>query len=707
MASSEFQQAQAGSVTDLALTIRRALAQASRLAPEEAYFVAMTAAKDAQQSLASTDMSSAVAAANSHEDLGQSLDALPPPPDLTALDAIWRGVCLVEPTNSSALAICMGVLGSHVAAVVGSANVAHPCLQRCREVISLMQCHPATTRPMAENLADLLAQCSVGAHPTAWPAVSEREQKSPNVVATPESAPVQNGSSPDRPRLQPARAAPPLPNSTWPAVGERTAPHTPPPPNRSSAGSPGQPRHPVSPLRRRSSSNAPTDRALRVRSWLKTLRLHKYCNILEQMNYEDMVTLSEVDLEKLGITAKGARAKMLKSISGLKAANQQAEISIAKFNVDMRSGIFSDTFAGLTAMLEPDQAAYLYGPRSDAFDTAAEFMSTVKSLYMALVLGQSRHKPQHHDVRRFFSLLDKALRHEHFPVDDKKILFNWKLDCQRMLQRTGGDDGGNRGGGAGSNRPSPDSPWGSNAGSRSARAPGGPTPSKGKQQRNTGYDATSPTRGERAASFREQSITQLSPTARDRGNSFGSSQETRHSPAPGLLGDPSSWESKSEERLVQPPVPHSLDAFGFGPMAQIWGAGAAEAPATLDPIFTGIITPHTTSPAGGLHNPRPPGPPGDMRHLWEPRSDDNIAMGAGRPSPPVVTGDSDGAFVPQSEATAFVPGQSPQDGTGMDAAAAAWFGNGIATDANTLMQSIVMGASGKGLPDNKRSTAYF
>jgi hypothetical protein len=244
------------------------------------------------------------------EDLGQSLDALPAPPDLTALDAIWRGVCLVEPTNSSALAICMGVLGSHVAAVVGSANVAHPCLQRCREVISLMQCHPATTRPMAENLADLLAQCSVGAHPTAWPAVSEREQKSPNVVANPESAPVQNGSSPDRPRLQPARAAPPLPNSTWPAVGERTAPHTPPPPNRSSAGSPGQPRHPVSPLRRRSSSNAPTDRALRVRSWLKTLRLHKYCNILEQMNYEDMVTLSEVDLEKLGITAKGARAKV-------------------------------------------------------------------------------------------------------------------------------------------------------------------------------------------------------------------------------------------------------------------------------------------------------------------------------------------------------------------------------------------------------------
>lgn len=43
-------------------------------------------------------------------------------------------------------------------------------------------------------------------------------------------------------------------------------------------------------------------------------------------------------------------------------------------------------------------------------------MSTVKLLYTSIVLGQSRHKPQQHDVRRFFSLLDKALRHEHFPV---------------------------------------------------------------------------------------------------------------------------------------------------------------------------------------------------------------------------------------------------------------------------------------------------
>lgn len=55
--------------------------------------------------------------------------------------------------------------------------------------------------------------------------------------------------------------------------------------------------------------------------------------------------------------------QILKSITGLKSANQQAEISIAKYNAEVRSGIYADTFAGLATMLEPDQAAYLYGLR--------------------------------------------------------------------------------------------------------------------------------------------------------------------------------------------------------------------------------------------------------------------------------------------------------------------------------------------------------
>ena len=60
------------------------------------------------------------------------------------------------------------------------------------------------------------------------------------------------------------------------------------------------------------------------------------------------------------------RSKMLKSIVGLKSANANAERSIARYNEEIRSGIVSDTIVGLSAMLEPDNAAFLHGPRPGA-----------------------------------------------------------------------------------------------------------------------------------------------------------------------------------------------------------------------------------------------------------------------------------------------------------------------------------------------------
>lgn len=37
-----------------------------------------------------------------------------------------------------------------------------------------------------------------------------------------------------------------------------------------------------------------------VKSWLKTLRLHKYCEHFENMNYQEMVNLTSEDLLRLG-----------------------------------------------------------------------------------------------------------------------------------------------------------------------------------------------------------------------------------------------------------------------------------------------------------------------------------------------------------------------------------------------------------------------
>lgn len=47
--------------------------------------------------------------------------------------------------------------------------------------------------------------------------------------------------------------------------------------------------------------------------WLKSLRLHKYTENLQQYNWEELTAMSDADLQKNGIAALGARNKLLKA----------------------------------------------------------------------------------------------------------------------------------------------------------------------------------------------------------------------------------------------------------------------------------------------------------------------------------------------------------------------------------------------------------
>ncbi|KAK5643375.1 hypothetical protein RI129_007220 [Pyrocoelia pectoralis] len=55
--------------------------------------------------------------------------------------------------------------------------------------------------------------------------------------------------------------------------------------------------------------------------WLKSLRLHKYSWVFNNLSYDQMLHLTEADLESMGIT-KGARHKLLLSIAKLKERSQ-------------------------------------------------------------------------------------------------------------------------------------------------------------------------------------------------------------------------------------------------------------------------------------------------------------------------------------------------------------------------------------------------
>ncbi|KAI8069595.1 hypothetical protein BC940DRAFT_21770 [Gongronella butleri] len=55
-----------------------------------------------------------------------------------------------------------------------------------------------------------------------------------------------------------------------------------------------------------------------VPAWFRSLRLHKYNTIFETMKWQDIVKLSDADLEAKGVAALGARRKMLKVFENIK-----------------------------------------------------------------------------------------------------------------------------------------------------------------------------------------------------------------------------------------------------------------------------------------------------------------------------------------------------------------------------------------------------
>ncbi|ODV90336.1 hypothetical protein CANCADRAFT_12739, partial [Tortispora caseinolytica NRRL Y-17796] len=50
-----------------------------------------------------------------------------------------------------------------------------------------------------------------------------------------------------------------------------------------------------------------------IPAWLRSQRLHKYTDNLKDLNYKQMLKLTDEELESRGVNATGARRKMLKS----------------------------------------------------------------------------------------------------------------------------------------------------------------------------------------------------------------------------------------------------------------------------------------------------------------------------------------------------------------------------------------------------------
>lgn len=63
-----------------------------------------------------------------------------------------------------------------------------------------------------------------------------------------------------------------------------------------------------------------------VPAWLKTLRLHKYTNALQSTTWKELIYLDDKQLEEKGVSAMGARGKLLKAFEIVRMAYERGDI---------------------------------------------------------------------------------------------------------------------------------------------------------------------------------------------------------------------------------------------------------------------------------------------------------------------------------------------------------------------------------------------
>ncbi|XP_038641904.1 protein Smaug homolog 1 isoform X2 [Scyliorhinus canicula] len=225
-------------------------------------------------------------------------------------------------------------------------------------------------------------------------------------------------------------------------------------------------------------SNASTD----VPTWLKSLRLHKYASLFSQLTYEEMMTLTEHQLESQNVT-KGARHKIALSIQKLRERQgvlkslekdileggnlrnalqelQQMIITpikaytppqmLPKEGHDTDPNGSTNAIPGLGTDSRTTKAAAEKESTSDGFqsqsvstcdgesaaapvsegDIPGQFTRVMGKVCTQLLVS----RPDEENISSYLQLLEKCLAHEAFTETQKKRLFSWKQQVFKLLR---------------------------------------------------------------------------------------------------------------------------------------------------------------------------------------------------------------------------------------------------------------------------------
>ncbi|XP_036818893.1 protein Smaug homolog 1 isoform X6 [Oncorhynchus mykiss] len=198
-----------------------------------------------------------------------------------------------------------------------------------------------------------------------------------------------------------------------------------------------------------------------VPAWLKSLRLHKYAALFSTMTYDEMMSLTEQQLESQNVT-KGARHKIVISIQKLK--ERQKMLRCLEKDV-LEGGNLRGPLAELHQMIltpikavasdesspsSPSSTAHrpLLSPegKSSAAPGGGEGETGTTLIAEGDIPGQFTRvmgkactqllvsRPDEENISSYLQLIDKCLLHEAFTETQKKRLLSWKQQVQKLIR---------------------------------------------------------------------------------------------------------------------------------------------------------------------------------------------------------------------------------------------------------------------------------
>ncbi|XP_029543325.1 protein Smaug homolog 1 isoform X2 [Oncorhynchus nerka] len=201
-----------------------------------------------------------------------------------------------------------------------------------------------------------------------------------------------------------------------------------------------------------------------VPAWLKSLRLHKYAALFSTMTYDEMMSLTEQQLESQNVT-KGARHKIVISIHKLKerqnmlrclekdvleGSNLRAPLAeLHQMILTPIKAVASDESLPSSTTQQP--LLSLEGKSSTApgshlapgggegetgatliaeGDIPGQFTRVMGKVCTQLLVS----RPDEENISSYMQLIDKCLLHEAFTETQKKRLLSWKQQVQKLFR---------------------------------------------------------------------------------------------------------------------------------------------------------------------------------------------------------------------------------------------------------------------------------